>query len=77
MFYDKPMRHIELHTIESSKDVVTANQIGFKVDNAETCEECFQQVGESPVSKKFAPFVLALDDEAEWVVCFECASPIL
>jgi hypothetical protein len=77
MFYDKPMRHIELHTIESSKDVATANQIGFKVDNAETCEECFQQVGESPVSKKFVSFVLALDDEAEWVVCFECASPIL
>ena len=71
------MRHIELHTIESSKDVATANQIGFKVDNAETCEECFQQVGESPVSKKFVSFVLALDDEAEWVVCFECASPIL
>jgi hypothetical protein len=77
MFYDKPMRHIELHTIESSKDVATANQIGFKVDNAETCEECFQQVGESPVSKKFVSFVLALDDEAEWIVCFECASPIL
>jgi hypothetical protein len=77
MFYDKPMRHIELHTIESSKDVATANQIGFKVDNSETCEECFQQVGERPVSKKFVSFVLALDDDAEWVVCFECASPIL
>ena len=77
MFYDKPMRHIELHTIESSKDVATANQVGLEVAGAETCEECFQQVGESPISKKFVPFVFALDDEAEWVVCFECASPIL
>ena len=73
----KPMRHIELHTIESPKDVATANQVGLEVAGAETCEECFQQVGESPLSKKFVPFVLALDDEAEWVVCFECASPIL
>lgn len=77
MFYDKSMRHIELHTIESSKDVATANQIGLEVAGAETCEECFKQVGETPVSKKFVPFVLALDEEAEWVVCFECASPIL
>jgi hypothetical protein len=73
----KPMRHIELHTIESSKDVAIANQVGLEISGAETCEECFEQVGESPVSKKFVPFVLALDDEAEWVVCFECASPIL
>jgi len=71
------MRHIELHTIESSKDVATANEVGLEVAGAETCEECFQQVGESPLSKKFVPFVFALDDEAEWVVCFECASPIL
>jgi hypothetical protein len=73
----KPMRHIELHTIESSKDVVIANQVGLEISGAESCEECFEQVGESPMSKKFAPFVIALDDEAEWVVCFECASPIL
>ena len=71
------MRHIELHTIESSKDVATANEIGFEVSNTETCEECFEQVGESPLSKKFLPFVYALDDEAIWTVCFECASPIL
>jgi hypothetical protein len=71
------MRHIELHTIESSKDVAIANQVGLEISGAETCEECFEQVGESPMSKKFAPFVIALDDEAEWVVCFECASPIL
>lgn len=71
------MRHIEIHTIENSKDVATANQVGLEVAGAETCEECFKQVGETPVSKKFVPFVLALDDEAEWVVCFECASPIL
>ena len=71
------MRHIELHTIESSKDVATANSIGFEVSNTETCEECFEQVGESPISKKFLPFVYALDDEAIWTVCFECASPIL
>ena len=78
MFYDKSMmRHIELHTIENSKDVVAANQVGLEVAGTEICEECFKQVGESPVSKKFIPFVFVLDDDAEWVVCFECASPVL
>jgi hypothetical protein len=78
MFYDKSMmRHIELHTIENSKDVVAARQIGLEIGDGEICEECFKQVGESPLSNKFAPFVYVLDDEAEWVVCIECASPVL
>jgi hypothetical protein len=75
MFYDKPMRHIEMHLIENSKDVQSANTVGLEVDPNETCEECFEAVGE--VNGTFVPFVLLLDDEAEWVVCAECASPVL
>jgi len=74
----KVMRHIEIHLLESSKDVVDANQIGFAVEATETCEECFKSVGENPLNpSKFAPFCFVLDDEAEWVVCAECAEPIL
>ncbi len=71
------MRHIEIHLIEESKDVITANQVGLECEASETCEECFKQVGETPVSKKFVPFCFILDDEAEWVVCKDCATPVL
>ena len=72
----KVMRHIEVHVLETSKDIASANQIGFEVDASETCEECYKSVGVS-ISGKFTPFCFVLDDEAEWVVCTECASPIL
>lgn len=71
------MRHIEMHLIESSKDIQTSTISGLDVDEDETCEECFNPVGEVEGSSKFVPFVLCLDDEAEWVVCAECASPVL
>ena len=71
----KLMRHIEMHLLENSKDVQSANTVGLEVAPNETCEECFQPVGE--VKGTFVPFVLLLDDEAEWVVCAECASPVL
>jgi hypothetical protein len=78
MFYDKSiMRHIEMHLIESSKDVQSANNVGLSVDNDEVCEECLLPVGEVVGSSKFASFVLCLDDEDEWVVCADCARPVL
>lgn len=72
------MRHIEVHLLETTKDVASANQVGFDVDATETCEECFKSVGVNAFApNKFIPFCFILDDEAEWVVCAECASPIL
>lgn len=76
MFYDKSiMRHIEMHLIESSRDVQSANAVGLETSDDEICEECLVPVGE--VKDKFVPFVLLLDDESEWVVCADCASPVL
>ena len=69
------MRHIEMHLLENSKDVQSANTVGLEVAPNETCEECTLPVGE--VKGTFVPFVLLLDDEAEWVVCKECATPVL
>ena len=71
----KPMRHIEMHLLENSKDVQSANTVGLEVQDDEVCEECTLPVGE--VEGTFVPFVLLLDDEAEWVVCKECATPVL
>ena len=71
----KLMRHIEMHLLENSKDVQSANTVGLEVQDDEVCEECTQPVGE--VKGTFVPFVLLLDDEAEWVVGQECATPVL
>lgn len=78
MFYDKPMmRHIELHLIENSNDQTLANEIGLETGDFESCENCFEPVGETADGSKFTPFLIALDDQAEWIVCVECASPVL
>jgi hypothetical protein len=77
MFYDKSiMRHLEMHLFESSEDQRLGNEIGLETSDGETCENCFKQVGDS-VFGKFTPFVLVLDDEAEWIICKECATPVL
>ena len=78
MFYDKTMmRHIEMHQIENAEDLRQANAVGLDIAEDEVCENCYEAVGESTDAKKFAPFLLVLDDEAEWVVCVECATPVL
>lgn len=64
-----------MHLLENSKDVTSANTVGLEVGDDEVCEECFKPVGE--VAGTFVPFLLLLDDESEWVVCAECASPVL
>jgi enoyl-[acyl-carrier-protein] reductase (NADH) len=69
------MRHIEMHVIETVKDLELADVAGLDVYATETCEECFEQVGEDVGN--FKKFVVLLDDESEWIVCENCASPVL
>jgi hypothetical protein len=70
------MRNIELHTIENSHDFIQANEVGLDVSDNETCSTCFDPVGED-VTGQFIPFAVLLDDESEWIVCLECADPVL
>jgi len=69
------MRHIEMHLIENAKDVISAEIAGLEVYPDEKCENCFTLVGDG--GKSFVPFLIVLDDEDEWVVCKECATPVL
>lgn len=71
------MRHIELHTIENSEDQRLANEIGLETSDNEVCENCYAQVGVSFTGSSFNPFLIALDDESEWIICLECAEPLL
>ena len=65
-----------MHLIENPQDVISAETAGLDVFDDEKCENCFIPVGDSE-GKKFVPFLLILDDEAEWIVCKECATPVL
>lgn len=77
MFYDTDMRHIEMHVIENSHDIVLAAEAGIEAFSAEVCEVCSQDVGDSLNAFTFRPFVVVLDDESEWIVCTRCAEPVL
>lgn len=70
------MRHLELHLINNAEDQRVAQEIGLDVFDEETCQNCLQSVGDSR-GNKFVPFALVLDDQEEWIVCSDCASPVL
>jgi len=76
MFYDKTMRHIELHLIENSHDLMLSAKAGLDVYDSEICEECNVEVGDNTAGK-FIPFAVLLDEESEWIVCANCATPVL
>lgn len=64
-----------MHVIETVRDLDLADTAGLDVYSTEACDECFEPVGED--AKNFKPFVVLLDDESEWIVCANCASPVL
>lgn len=70
------MRHIEIHVIENTQDVILASKAGLDVYDSETCEECSHEVGDS-AGKVFVPFLVLLDEDSEWIVCATCANPVL
>lgn len=65
-----------MHLIENAHDAISAETAGLEVFADEKCENCFIVVGDS-AGKKFVPFLIILDDEDEWIVCKECATPVL
>jgi hypothetical protein len=77
VFYDKCMRHIEMHLIEEEEDLSTAEVAGLDVYATETCDHCMDSVGVIEEGTSFNPFVVLLDDESEWIVCSSCADPVL
>jgi hypothetical protein len=68
------MKHIEMHVIETVRDLALTETAGLDVYESESCKECFEPVGED--SGNFKPFVVVLDEESVWIVCVNCASPV-
>lgn len=73
------MRHIELHTIESETDVVSAVTAGLLDEHfpLTECAACSDALGSSAASANFVPYVLCLDDESRWFLCEDCAEVVL
>lgn len=71
------MRHIELHTVESARDLdlaVTAGLLDIDdIDGAE-CFRCYEEVGY--IDGEFYAYIIALDDVHQWTVCSSCSSPV-
>ena len=76
MINNMTMRNIEIHTIEDAHDLTLANEVGLDVYDDETCGNCREEVG-STSAGKFVKFAILLDEEAEWIVCLDCAQPVL
>jgi hypothetical protein len=74
------MRHIELHIIETDSDVALALFAGVlstdQLDFTE-CDVCGEPIGHSTETDSFEQFVVVLEDEIEYLICTDCASPII
>ena len=74
------MRSLEVHLFETEYDVDSAIQSGTALPEqlaVSKCTECNGCVGYSCLDG-FEPFVFVIDEnDQDWVVCCECASPII
>lgn len=73
------MKHIELHIIETARDVETACLTGLlerdEVDGS-LCEGCDESIGIT--NGAFVGFALVLDEtDYSWFVCLDCVSVVL
>ncbi len=74
------MRALEVHIIETASDIDLAIKAGLLEPtqlNAVNCSDCEEEVGHTGGVEEFEPFAVVIDaDDADWVVCIDCASPI-
>jgi hypothetical protein len=74
------MRSLELHVFETEHDVDVAIQSGTALPEQiahTSCTDCEGAIGYSSLDG-FEPFVFVIDEnDQDWVVCSECASPII
>lgn len=75
------MRSIELHHFQTDRDVELALTSGLALPEQlamTDCTECDARLCYSVSDSNFVPFVLVIDEsDQDWVLCEDCASPIL
>lgn len=74
------MRSLEVHIVETASDVDLAIKAGLLEPqhlDYSTCSECDDAIGHVIDDGSFEPFAVVIDvDDADWVVCTDCASPV-
>lgn len=74
------MRSLEVHLFETDDDLDLAIQSGTALPEqiaSTVCSECEGKVGYGALDG-FEPFVFVIDEnDQDWIVCTECASPII
>jgi hypothetical protein len=72
------MKNIELHVMENNADVSDGLVAGLlEVDDldAPECAACAEEVGHK--AGTFYPYAVALDETNLWMVCADCAGPVI
>lgn len=64
---------IELHVIEQVQDLTEYLELFIPEDSS--CENCDDAVGKD--FGRFHSFVLCVDEDDSWLVCFDCALPVI
>lgn len=79
--YAMVMRSLEVHYFETERDLELALTSGLILPEqliVTDCSECKDKLCYSNPTCDFEPFVLVVDEnDQDWVVCEDCASPIL
>lgn len=75
------MRSLEVHVFETERDIDLALGAGIVLPEqlaSSRCIECADGIGYSSTGPVFGSFVLVIDEnDQDWLLCHECASPIL
>ena len=75
------MRAFEVHVLDTPSDIDLAIKAGVlephRLDYS-SCSECEESIGHITLQETFEPFCVVIDaDDNDWVVCVDCASPIV
>ncbi len=74
------MRSLEVHVFETERDIDLALNAGIVLPEqlaSSSCIQCADKIGYS-AGPEFGPFVLVIDEnDQDWLLCHECATPIL
>jgi hypothetical protein len=75
------MRSLEVHYFETERDLELALTSGLILPEQVAltdCAECKDKLGYTDPTSDFTPFVIVVDEnDQDWIVCEECASPVL
>jgi hypothetical protein len=75
------MRSLEVHLVETDADLGSALKAGLLLPQHLTetaCSDCGESIGHAGGPDSFEAFCVVIDEtDRDWVVCTECAAPVI